>query len=179
MAPSEFETLAATLEEVNDSIADQNERLTAQTEAMAAQTKELAEVRATFVPRTRFRWFVAGAVLVLAVLVVIGWRFRVADQARLRDREAVLHQSAVDQHQQLIDGCERGNVLRASLYRTIDRAYTPSPIPDGLPPELRDLFAQSQQHLAAQREAQLSDPGVQPVDCAMAYPAPSLPTDKR
>lgn len=114
-------------------------------------------------------WILAVvAVVVLALLMSIG--FRQADAERAKDRERTEHQREIDQRENLVAGCERGNDQRAALRRVIERGYAPSPIPDGIAPELRELIEQSQERQAALRAEQLSDPGVQLVDCERAYP---------
>jgi hypothetical protein len=169
---ADFAALAGAVESLGAELVEQNRKIGAQNELITKQNEQLKK----FVPRRRFRWLVAGIVVAAIVLFGIGWKFRVSDQTRLRDRDAQQAQTAISQHQTLVAGCERSNDQRAALRRVIERAYTPTPIPDGLPPELRDLVEQSQQRQASQREEQLKDPGVQPVDCAQAFPAPPPPS---
>jgi hypothetical protein len=120
--------------------------------------------------RQRLWMGVLAAVVILALFV--GWGFRKTDNGRERDRRQAEHQRIIDQRANLIAGCGRSNEARAALRRVIERAYTPSPIPDGLPPDLRDLIVQSQERQASQRAEQLADPGVQPIDCEAAFPLP-------
>lgn len=98
--------------------------------------------------------------LVLAVAVVGGWRFHEQDQRRAKDQRA-----------NLIQGCQRGNDQRATLREVIAGAYEPTPAPPGLSPELTSLIRQSQERALVRRDALLSLPGVQPVDCEAAYPS--------
>lgn len=126
----------------------------------AEATRELAEL---FSRRLGWQRLWLGVVaLLLAVAVISGWQFRQQEHRRVDDQRA-----------NLIQGCERGNDQRATLRGVIDRAYSvnPDPLPDGLPPGLVELYNQSQVRAAARREEQLADPGVQPVDCAAAYPS--------
>lgn len=125
--------------------------------------------------RARTAAIIAGIVATFLILMGIGVLvlvlvFRAQEHTREHQRVRDVAAAAQQQRQTLISGCERSNELRAALGRALERAYAPAPIPDGLPPELADLYAQAQLRQAAQREEQLKDPGVQPVDCAKAFP---------
>lgn len=153
------ELLGADLVANGQRIDDQNKLLAQQNEALAG-----------FVPKGRFRWalVVVGVVIALALAIIV--LVRVQDRADVRRRDREAKAAEVADRDQRYAGCLRGNDLRATLRGVIDRAYAPSPAPQGLPPELAELFAQSQARAAVQRQAQLADPGVQPVDCDAAYP---------
>lgn len=158
--------LAEAVELLGADLVANGRRIDEQNKLLAKQNEALAE----FVPKGRFRWALAvvGVVIALAIAIVVLVRAQDRADVRRRDREAKA--AEVADRDQRYAGCLRGNDLRATLRGAIDRAYTPTPIPPGLPPELAELYAQSQARAAAQRQAQLSDPGVQSVDCDEAYP---------
>lgn len=124
----------------------------------AVATHELAEL---FSRRLGWQRLWLGVLaLLLAVAVVSGWQFRAQEHRRVRD-----------QRTNLIQGCERGNDFRTTFRDAFITAFEPVPAPDGLSPELTDLIRQSQERALARRDALLSLPSVQPVDCEAAYPS--------
>lgn len=116
------------------------------------------------------------AILALIVIAVggVGYAFHVRDARREADRREALVKAADDTRATLVAGCGRSNDQRQTLRNIIERAYTPGPISADLPPELRELILQSQERAAAQKAAQLAEPGVQPIDCEKAFPPIAL-----
>lgn len=180
MTESELAALTRIIDELNESTVDLTVSSAEQTKVQSELREELAGVKSalpSFVPKRRFRWAIALMVLAgLAVLaLVLLFRERDADEAQRRRAQLELdleqdRQSEERRRQDLLRGCERNNDQRAALRRVIERAYTPSAVPDGVSAELRDLILQSQERMAALRTEQLADPGVQPVDCAAQFP---------
>lgn len=173
MTESELAALTRIIDELNESTVDLSASSAEQMKVQSELREELAGVKRalpTFVPKRRFRWAIALIVLAgLAVLaLVLLFRERDADEAQRR--RAQLEHDQEQDRQNLLRGCERANDQRAALRRVIERAYTPSPVPEGLTGELRDLILQSQERMAALRTEQLADPGVQPIDCAVQFP---------
>lgn len=134
----------------------------------AKETRAIGEIMDRRFGRQRLWILVIAAVVILAIVMSLG--FRSADQRREEDRRRTEYQREVDQRETLLAGCKRGNDQRAALRRVIERAYTPSVIPEGLSEELRSLIIAGQERQASLRIEQLADPGVQPVDCESAFP---------
>lgn len=162
------ELLGSDLVENGRRLAENGHRIDKQNILLAEQNKALAG----FVPKGRFRWAIAIVAAVLTIAIVAFVIVRIGDQSAERERVRQDRQEALRDRERLYAGCVRGNDLRATLRGVIDRAYSAGalPLPDGLSPELVELYHQAQARSAAQREAQLADPGVQPVDCDDAYP---------
>ncbi len=151
-----------------DGIARAVDSLRQSYEANSKDVRDISAVMDRRFGRQRLWMLAIVAVLLLAVLTSVG--FRRADANRENDRQRSEHQREIDQRENLVAGCERGNDQRAALRRVIERGYAPTPIPDGIAPELRELIEQSQERVAALRAEQLADSGVQLVDCERAYP---------
>lgn len=188
MPESDLAALTRLIDELNESTGELVDRSAEQTQVQAELRNELAGVKRalpTFVPKRRFRWVIAAVVLAIlaALILVLVFRQRDSDEAQRRraqlehDQEQD-HQNEERRRQDLIRGCERANDQRAALRRVIERAYTPSPVPDGLTAELRDLIIQGQERMVALRAEQLADPGVQPIDCAAQYPSSTTAREK-
>lgn len=174
MTESELAALTRIIDELNESTVDLTVSSAEQMKVQAELRTELAGVKSalpTFVPKRRYWWTIVGVVLAIlaAIILVLVFRERDADEERRRREQLELDQE--QDRQNLLRGCERANDQRAALRRVIERAYSPSPIPEGLTAELRELILQSQERSASLRAEQLADPGVQPVDCAAQYPA--------
>ncbi len=151
-----------------DGIARAVDSLRESYEANSKDVRDISEVMDRRFGRQRLWMFAMAGVLILALATGIG--FRRADTKREIDRQEAETQREIDQRANLLAGCGRSNDQRAALRRVIERAYAPSPIPDGLSAELRDLIIQSQDRSASLRAEQLADPGVQPIDCEAAFP---------
>lgn len=114
---------------------------------------------------------ILAGVIVALILAVVAWGVtRIQDSAREEDRREQLAADARQDRQNLLRGCERANDQRSTLRSVIENAYAPAPIPDGLSKELTELIRQSQENAAARRDALLSLPGIQPINCEEAYP---------
>lgn len=110
------------------------------------------------------RWGLGiGAVAVLCVVALVL-------AFRAQDRGSVERQATSDRVN-LIAGCGRSNDQRATLRLVIEKAVVIQPAPADLPPDLAELFRQSQERAARLRADLLALPGVQPVDCQAAFPS--------
>lgn len=116
------------------------------------------------VARTRARWAIAILAIAFIVVQLIGLAFRHQDHA------AVERQAESDRTN-LIAGCGRSNDQRLTLRQVIEKAIVIQPAPADLPPDLAELFRQSQERAARLRADLLALPGVQPVDCQAAFPS--------
>lgn len=152
-------SIAAALEDMGVDMAVQNERIGTQNELIAKQNEQLTN----FVPRSQWRATIAAFVLIIALAVYVGWRFRQSDHADVT-------RQATSDRVNLVAGCGRSNDQRATLRQVIEKAIVIQPAPADLPPDLAELFRQSQERAAKLRADLLALPGVQPVDCQAAFP---------
>lgn len=130
--------------------------------------------------RVRRLLYQAGVVLALLLVAWIVWRVYDgnADAKRRQRDEAAAIAQAEEDRQNLLRGCERSNDQRATLREVIGLAVAGSgaAIPtDGLDPEIVEILRQSQIRSVELRARLLALPGVQPIDCAMAFP-PAQPS---
>jgi signal transduction histidine kinase len=173
MTETELAALTRLIDELNENTAELSDRSVEQTQVQVELRRELAAVERKlpeFVPRRRFRWVIAAVVLavLVAVALVLVFRVRDADEAERRRAQLVLDQE--QDRQNLIRGCERANDQRATLRQIIETAIVPSTTPPNVDPQLAELIRQGQERTARLRAELLALPGVQPVDCAAAFP---------
>lgn len=173
MPQYEIGALQEALGSVREEMAEHNDLVKSQNERLARVEAKLPN----FVQKRRFWWVVGGVVLLVAIVVAFWWFLRAQDHREAdRRRDAIVFAQQQDlewrkqDRESSIRGCERNNEFRAAFRRVIERAYAPQPIPDGLPQDILDLYLAGQARQAEQREAQLRDPGVQPVDCQVQFP---------
>lgn len=163
---------------------DEHNRNAADLKALIAeQNAELEQVNARqagFVPRRHFWLAVAALAGVILLALGVGWKFHDNDVKRRASDKAALVAENARKRDDLVRGCERSNDQRATLREVIEKAYGGSSLPpEAVPPQLAELLRQSQE-AAQQRKAELlALPGVQPVNCAAAFPPPALgPADR-
>lgn len=143
-------------------------RLSEQYEQSAEANRELA--REVGRRKRETRWVALAVVLVVTIAVCAWLIVRHHDRSAEKEKRDRLASQIFTQRESQVQGCERGNESRRTDRETIEIALAPTPIPDGLPPELLDLFRDSQERQAAKKAELLARPGVQIIDCQAAYP---------
>lgn len=162
------------------------EDLTAMVVDLAAEyhknTGEVAEVAKQLAHTERHQRRIRALVGCLALCVlgigVGGFQFHRQDVNYRKLRTAQIRADAERSRQNSVAGCERSNESRATLRDVINLAIGSAPPPPNLSPELADLYRQSQARAESLRTGLLALPGVQPVDCAAAYPPPPPPAKR-
>lgn len=144
--------------------------LAVQYETSASATENLtAEVGRR---KRETRWVALTVCVIVAIVSTGAGVIRNQDNKREADRRAVLAAQIFTQRESQVQGCQRGNDQRATLRRVITESYEPSTPLTSIPPEFAELVAESAKRAIAKRDSLLSLPGVQPVDCAAAFPPP-------
>lgn len=136
--------------------------------------KANADLAAEFTRRRgEFRLLSLG-VVVIVVIAVCSWLVvRHNDRAEVARKRDVLVGQILSQHDSQVSGCARGNDQRLTLAQIITQSYEPGP-PISVPPGFEQLAADSAARALVKRDALLSLPGVQIIDCQAAYPPPDL-----
>lgn len=148
--------------------------LSAKYEESAQANRDLAD---EFGRRKRETRWVALAIVLVVCIAICSWLVvRSNDQRVEGERRQNLANQLYNQRESQRDGCERQNEVRLTLVSVITIAVgAPGPPPEGLSPELMELYRQSQERSAQLRHQLLSLPGVQVVDCLAIYPPLPVP----
>jgi type VI protein secretion system component VasK len=145
--------------------------LSSQIEDSAQANRDLADEFSA--RRSEARWIALAILVVITIITVGAWIFRVTDNRREHERREHLAQQIFTQREGQVQGCERGNEQRRTLAEVISRSVQPSTAPiTSTDPELRALLEQARERTIALRKELLSLPGVQAIDCQAAYPLP-------
>ncbi len=148
--------------------------LSAQYEENAQANRDLAD---EFKRRKReARWIALGILIVIVGVCATAFIIRHADRRIEADRRRDLADQIFTQRESQVQGCERGNDQRITLAQVIAQSYDPGPALS-VPPGFEQLVADAAARSAAKRDALLSLPGVQVVDCQGAYPPPKIGKD--